>query len=158
MSALQTKQNELAESQKNKDAKIAELTQQRDQNAKAQQEAKQQAEAVKAENDKLSASSAQQQTEKAQLASQLSALQTQHNELKENKKLTDEKLASGEMANSNSLLKIETQVTEISKLIAERDYLSDKNNDLESCIAELDSEVIKLEAQIELVNKVFIQD
>lgn len=58
---------------------------------------------------------------------------------------------------NNSVLKEKLEVAKIAKLLSENDYLSSKNEELEACIAVLDGEVLKLESQIELVNKVFIQ-
>jgi FkbM family methyltransferase len=93
VAALQTKQNELSETQKNKDAKIAELAAQRDQQAKGHQETKQQAESLKAQNEKLSADRAQKLTENEQSAAQVTALQAKHNELTETQKNKDAKIA-----------------------------------------------------------------
>jgi myosin heavy subunit len=93
VAALQTKHNELAETQKNKDAKIAELSAQRDQQAKDYQETKQQAESLKAQNEKLSADRAQKLTENEQLAAQVTALQNKQNELLENQKNKDARIA-----------------------------------------------------------------
>ncbi|MFT6906968.1 MAG: chromosome segregation ATPase, partial [Oleiphilaceae bacterium] len=90
VAALQTKQNEQTESQKNKDVQIAELTKQRDQQAEEQQENKQRAEALKIQNDKLSAASAQQQqTEIEQLTAQVNVFETKRNELVEGHKNKD---------------------------------------------------------------------
>jgi FkbM family methyltransferase len=86
ITALQSKHNELAETQKNKDAKIAELTTQRDKQAKGHQETKQQAESLKAQNEKLSADRAQKLAENEQLAAQVKAVQSKHTELTETQK------------------------------------------------------------------------
>jgi FkbM family methyltransferase len=94
VTALQAKHTELAETQKNKDDKIAELIQQRDQQAKGHQETKQQAESLKAQNDKVNADSAQQQTENEQLLAKVSALQTKQNELVEGHKNKDAQIVA----------------------------------------------------------------
>ena len=81
VTALRTKQDELVDSHKNKDAQIAELTKERNQQSQVQQETKQRAEALKAQNDKLSADSTQQQTKNEQLLAQVAALRTKQDEL-----------------------------------------------------------------------------
>jgi chromosome segregation ATPase len=93
ITALQNKENGLVEGQKNKDAQIAELTAQRDQQAKGHQETKQQAESLKAQNEKLSADRAQKLTANEQLAAQVTALQAKQNELAESQKNKDAQLA-----------------------------------------------------------------
>jgi chromosome segregation ATPase len=94
VSTLQSKQNELAESQKNKDTQIAELNAQRDQQAKAHQEAKQQAESLKAQNETLCAHKAQKLTENERLVAQVSTLQTKQNELVEGHKNKDAQIVA----------------------------------------------------------------
>jgi chromosome segregation ATPase len=83
---VQAKHTELAETKKNKDTQIAELTAQRDQQAKGHQETKQQAELFKSQNEKLSADSAQKLIDNEQLSAQVTALQTKQNELAESQK------------------------------------------------------------------------
>jgi chromosome segregation ATPase len=89
VTALQTQHNELAETQKNKDGQIAELTKERDQQAQGQQEAKQQAEALKIQNDQLSAQITEQQTVIEQLTAQVNVFETKQHELVEGHKNKD---------------------------------------------------------------------
>jgi FkbM family methyltransferase len=91
--AVQAKHTELAETQKNKDAKIADLTAQCDQQAKGNQEARQQAETLKAQNEKLTADRAQKLAENQQLAAQVKAVQAKHTELAETQKNKDTQIA-----------------------------------------------------------------
>jgi FkbM family methyltransferase len=168
VAALQTKQNELSETQKNKDAKIAELAAQRDQQAKGHQETKQQAEALKVQNDKLSAVSAQQQTEKEQLAAQVTALQAKHNELAKTQKNKDAKIA--ELAQQREqqaqghqetkqlavALKVENetrtaesaqQQTVIEQLTVQVNVFETKQNELVETQKNKDDKIAKLTAQ-----------
>jgi FkbM family methyltransferase len=93
VAALQTKQNELAETKKNKGTQLAELTAQRDQQAKGHQETKQQAESLKIQNEKLSADRAQKLTQNEQLTAQITALQAKQNQLAETQKNKDTQIA-----------------------------------------------------------------
>ena len=90
----QARQNELSEAQEKKEGKRAELTEQRDQQAKSHQETKQQAESLKAQNDKVNADSAQQQTENGQLLAKVSALQAKQNGLDEGHKNKDAQIVA----------------------------------------------------------------
>jgi FkbM family methyltransferase len=93
VAAFQIKQNELAETKKNKDTQIAELAAQRDQQTKGHQETKQQADSLKAQNEKLSADRAQKLTQNEQLAAQITALQAKQNQLAETQKNKDTQIA-----------------------------------------------------------------
>jgi FkbM family methyltransferase len=154
VAALQTKQNELAETQKNKDAKIAELSAQRDQQAKGHQETRQQAESLKAQNDKLSAASAQQQTEKEQLAAQVGNLQVKHNELAESQKNKDANIAEltaqrDQQAKGQQETKqqAESLKVENERLVAQVSTLQTKQNELIEGHKNKDAKIAELTAQ-----------
>ena len=93
VTALQNKQNELVDAQKDKDIQIAELTAQRDQQAKGHQEIRQQAELLRADIEKLSAETSRQKSKKEQLADQVTVLQAKKNELIEVQKNKDTQIA-----------------------------------------------------------------
>jgi hypothetical protein len=93
VTALQNKKNELVDGHKTKDAQIAKLTAQFDQQAKGHQETKQQAESLKAQNEKLSADRAQKLKDDEQTAVQVTALQNKQNELVDGHKTKDAQIA-----------------------------------------------------------------
>jgi hypothetical protein len=83
VTALQNKQNELVDGHKNKDAQIAKLTAQFEQ----------QAESLKAQNEELSADRAQKLKDNEQTAVQVNALQNKQNELVDGHKNKDAQIA-----------------------------------------------------------------
>jgi hypothetical protein len=93
VTALQNKQNELVDGHKTKDAQIAKLTAQFEQQAKGHQETKLQAESLKAQNEKLSADRAQKLKDDEKIAVQVTALQNKQNELVDGHKNKDAQIA-----------------------------------------------------------------
>ena len=126
VAALQNKQNELVDAQKDKDTQIAELTAQRDQQATDHQEIRRQIEALKAQNTKISTENAQQLTEKEELAAHVAALQEKQSELVVGQKDKD------------------TQITE---LTAQRDQQAADNQEIRQ-----QTEALKVESEILRVN------
>jgi len=111
VSALQNKQNELVDDQKDKDTQIAKLTAQLGQQAKGHQETRQQAESLKAQNEKLSADSAQKLIDIEQLAAQVMALQAKHNVLAETLKVENDRLSADSAEKQTANQQIAAQVT-----------------------------------------------
>jgi FkbM family methyltransferase len=153
VTALQTKHNELAESQKNKDGQIAELTKERDQQSQVQQETKQRAEALKIQNDKLSADSTQQQTKNEQLLAQVTALRTKQDELVDSHKNKDAQIAElTKERNQQSQVQQETK-QRAEALKAQNDKLSADSTQQQTKNEQLLAQVAALRTkQDELVN------
>ncbi|MEP7704339.1 FkbM family methyltransferase [Paraglaciecola sp. 25GB23A] len=168
---LQNKQHELAETQKNKDAKIAELIQQRDQQAKGHQETKQRAEALKVENEKLSADATQKQTTIEQMVAQVAALQSKQEELAETQKHKDAKIAEliqqrDQQANGHQetkqwaeALKVDNEKlsadatqkqTTIEQIAAQVTALQNKQNELVDGHKNKDAQIAELTKQYDL--------
>jgi FkbM family methyltransferase len=144
VAALQSKQEELAETQKHKDAKIAELIQQCDQQAKGHQETKQWADALKVENEKLDADATQKQTTIEQMAAQVAALQSKQHELVDGHKNKDAQIA--ELTKQRDLQKqgheesrelIVALTLQNEKLDADSSELQTKNGLLTTQVSEL---------------------
>jgi FkbM family methyltransferase len=166
--AVQAKHTELAETQKNKDTQIADLTTQRDQQAKGHQETKQQVESLKVENETRTAESAQQQTVIEQLTAQVNVFETEQNELVENQKNKDDKIAEltaqsdqqaqGQQetqqqaetlkAQNDELSTVNTQKqTENEHLTAQVAALQNKQNQLAESHKNKDAQIAELTAQ-----------
>ena len=163
VTALQTKQNELVKGHKNKDKKIAELTEQRDAQAQGLKETKQRAEALKTQNDKLNAESMEQENKNKQLLAQVTALQTKHNELAESQKNKDGQLAEltkerDQQAQGlqETKQRAEALKTQNDKLSAQSTEQQTKQNELAESQKNKDAQIAELtkqQAQVQQENK-----
>ena len=121
--ALQAKQNELVEGHKNKDAQIAELTAQRDQQTQQQQETKQLAETLKAANEKLSAELAKMH----ELAQQLSHSQAKVGELETENAALNLSLSESNDESERLIAELEQQLNNITTELTEQTHWHQEN-------------------------------
>jgi FkbM family methyltransferase len=142
VTALQEKQNELVDAQKDKDTQIAELTAHRDQQAKGYQETRQQAEALKAQNDKLSADS-------SQLRSQVEKLNAGSAPLKEKNEKLNADNTQLKAHNENLNAKKTEQKTQVEKFITENRQVKEQNQKLSTVHTALKDTNEKLSAKSE---------